>query len=281
MVLHHYGIMEPQYSSVKDWMASRPEVPRVVLIQRAGTRRIKNLDEVIDAIADTIGIKPLVVDTAKMTVEEQVRLLQNSPFHQSSLFPIMVVMPMALYGCGALCKQVRLSQSTDIMVMVHGGALGNVVFMPYGSVLLDIYPYNSPEAVQGDLIHAMRKSLSGMEILHSPFEVTDYRDVELKTGRLVSDCACPSGPSGNPRIKECAWNFFWRTSWVRVDRERFRHHMGQTLAMWRAHEYKPPLSQQEYVARWEETDRPWYHGNDRKICPEFIWKDRNEWWRVW
>jgi len=180
--------------------------------------------------------------------------------------------------------QVRLSHITDIMVMVHGGALGNVAFMPFGSVLVDIYPYNSPEAVQGDLIHAIRKSLSRMEIIHLPFEVTDHKDVELTTGQVVDHCMCPNEPLHNPRIKECAWNFFWRTASLHVNKMRFRDHMAQTLAMWKEHEYTPPMSQQDYVARWDGTRKPWYHNSSSitsGLCPEYLWADRNEWWRVW
>jgi len=73
MVLHHYRIQEPSFSTANEWKAHRNEVPRVTLVQRAKTRRIRNLEEVIDAIEDAMGVKPLVVEMTKLTVEEQVR----------------------------------------------------------------------------------------------------------------------------------------------------------------------------------------------------------------
>lgn len=38
-------------------------------------------------------------------------------------------------------KQVKVAYSTDVLVMVHGGALVHATWLPYGAMIFDIYPY--------------------------------------------------------------------------------------------------------------------------------------------
>ena len=38
-------------------------------------------------------------------------------------------------------EQMRLASAADVVVMVHGGALANVLWLPRGAMLVDIYPY--------------------------------------------------------------------------------------------------------------------------------------------
>jgi len=69
----------------------REAAPRVTIVQRSKTRRLRNLEDMVQIVRDEMGVEPRVVDMANMTVSEQV----------------------------------TASHNTDIMIMVHGGALLN------------------------------------------------------------------------------------------------------------------------------------------------------------
>lgn len=46
------------------------------------------------------------------------------------------------FGKLPIKEQVLTTMSTDILIMVHGGAYGNVIFLPHHAVVVDFYPYS-------------------------------------------------------------------------------------------------------------------------------------------
>jgi hypothetical protein len=123
--------------------------PRVTIVQRQGTRSTGNLEELILAVNATLGSVPRVVDTGRLSLVEQARA-----FH-----------------------------SSDVVILVHGAALVDALWLPFGAVVVDVYPYHMPVSFAGGLVHWLRAALSPLELLHEPFEIIDPGDQIQVTAR--------------------------------------------------------------------------------------------------
>eukprot|EP01041_Mallomonas_annulata_P003509 gene3509-6979_t len=71
-----------------------------------------------------------------------------------------------------LDEQIRSTFFTDVLVMVHGGALGNAMFLPPYATLIDIYPYTYPYHYNG-LVNWMQYALRDIPIAHAPFDIIE------------------------------------------------------------------------------------------------------------
>ena len=56
------------------------------------------------------------------------------------------------YAEMSLDDQYKTTYETDILIMVHGGALTNALYLPTGATLIDVYPYSFPYSLHGLVI---------------------------------------------------------------------------------------------------------------------------------
>lgn len=207
LVFKRFGINEEEKSSWKGRGAGAEAetAPRVTVVQRARTRRLRNLEAVVQIVREEVGVEPLVVDMANMTAVEQV----------------------------------TASHNTDVMIMVHGGALVNTMWLPRAALLIDIYPYAFPVRMQSAIVHWIRGALGGLGMGHHPFEVLEWEGQELLSGPITKNCTCEDD-SG------CQAHVFQSTKYVAVEAGRFREHMKQSLELWRDGRYRAPVGPAEF-----------------------------------
>ena len=204
LVFKRFGIKEEQGDP---WQSRDAEeaAPRVTVVQRAKTRRLRNLREVVQIVREEIGVEPVVVDMADMSAREQV----------------------------------MVAHDTDILIMVHGGALGSTMWLPRAALLIDIYPYVFPIGQQSGIVHWMRGTLGGLGLGHHPFQVLEWEGQELLSGPVKKNCTCLDDGG-------CQALVFGSTKYVNVEGGRFREHVTQGLELWRGGRYQEPLSPAEF-----------------------------------
>ncbi len=100
--------------------AKKTTLPRVTIVHRTGSRRFANLEEITSTMRLVLG------DGAK---PEHVRVVDFARLNFD--------------------QQYAISYATDILIMVHGGALANMLYLPAGATLIDIYPYSFTESLHG------------------------------------------------------------------------------------------------------------------------------------
>lgn len=216
--------------------------PVVTIVQREGGRRIANLPEVYQAIKTVTGVEPRVVD----------------------------------YGNLPITQQIALTMSTDVLVMVHGGALGHMLFMAHGALLVDVYPYNYPFQFHG-LVNWVRASLESVHISHAPFDVTRSSDMQYTDGALPEDCLCDA--SSRSSFYGCAIQCFYTAKSLTVDIQRFLPHFSSAISKWlNGSSYAQPLSRDNF--RSTHSLEPWYYASIRtrqgdKPPPMCLNKDGN------
>ena len=184
--------------------------PRVTIVQREKTRILANVADMAAAVLNITGTQPRMIDFAYMSVSEQI----------------------------------EVAHSTDIMIMVHGGALSSMLWMPYGSILVDIYPYGFRAASNSQLVHWARRAIAPWHIGHAPFQITDSRGQTLTSGPLPKGCTCIGGSCVPGEL-------FWHTVQIEVDVASFTRHLAAVLKQWRGGPdtkrtaYAPPLTKHE------------------------------------
>ena len=193
--------------------------PRVTLIQRSTTRRILNLEEVRSMIKSVMGVSPRVVDMSALSIKDQVLLTHN----------------------------------TDIFILVHGGAMANLLWLPPRALIIDIYPYGFPISYHSGIIHWIRKALLPViELGHMPFQIETAEGQELLTGPMVPGCVCRSIP--------CQIEVFRNSALINVDAMRFKEHLKEGLKAWKGGEreggrYEKPVTPDEFERRQVEIER--------------------------
>jgi hypothetical protein len=233
LALHRaLGDDAPVMTSCWDWESDRPHRdPRVTIVQRSNLRAIDNLGQLMRLVMRVTGTPPNVVDMAQPSVLEQIRIAYES----------------------------------DVIIMAHGGALAHLTWMAFGAVLIDIYPYNFPAQYGSALVHWVRRALPESELLHHPFEITEWGHGEYTWGRLEQDCVCP-GDFSTEEFRECSDRLFWHLLTIHVDSERFARHLETGIQAWRDHSVVTPPSRAEYE-RGNVGATPWYwNPNGGPIC---------------
>ena len=197
---------------------------RVTIVQRSGgTRHIRNVNDVIILVTDIFGTVPAVVDMSRYSVQDQIKISHNS----------------------------------DIIIMVHGGALVHILWLPPGALIIDIYPYGFAVQVHSGLIHSIRKSIEHVEILHEPFDVSVADQQVLTSGSLQDGCYVPSHQQGP---------IFWKTAAVHIDTKRFREHLVRAHRVWRTHAYVQPMTRSSFDQYMMHRHDPWYMHRNFSDC---------------
>jgi len=192
-VFHRFGIEEGvEETAHASTSTIGLGVPRVTLVQRSSTRRLQNLGEIVEALTAVSGASPRVVDMSNLSVREQV----------------------------------GLAHDTDIYVLVHGGALANLLWLPEGAMIVDIYPYGFYISHHSGIVHWIRKALEpGLGLGHHPFQVNSSEGQVLLDGPLPAGCVC--------RSLECQIHLFATVASITVAVDAFKNHMRDALRLWR------------------------------------------------
>eukprot|EP00667_Euglena_gracilis_P006903 EG_transcript_6969 len=225
--------------------------PRVTIVQRSKSRIIANLDGMVAkvngllAAHGPLSLEAKVVDFSKLPMRDQVEATMN----------------------------------TDLLVMVHGGAYGNVIFLPQHAVVVDIYPYGFLPALHGYVMNGIQLAAPSMKYGYRRVETNDSSTVVMTDGYcLPPNCAAMDTISPF-RLTKCLY----------VDLEAFAVHFAEVLRAWchavwgnkprseascvgsaaAAQEvYAPPPSTAEFNARTREV-RAQFKG-DPKSCDRHV-----------
>eukprot|EP01041_Mallomonas_annulata_P013856 gene13856-29487_t len=182
--------------------------PRIVIIQRSTTRIICNMNEIISTIQNITNITPLLIDYAEMTYDNQMQ----STFE------------------------------TDILIMVHGGGLGNVLYLPPFATLIEIYPYTYTHQIFS-LMNWVRYALRDIPIAHAPFDIIDPNAM-IYSPNNFSLPLCLHNPINS---KKSASILFWNVKYIKIDINRFHKLFRKELRKWHSRtNYVPPMTREVY-----------------------------------
>eukprot|EP00667_Euglena_gracilis_P008114 EG_transcript_8202 len=170
--------------------------PRVTVVQREGSRIFANLDEMVASINSILSLH-----NPARTARE-VRVVD--------------------FGQMPVRAQAAVAVATDVLVLVHGGALGNVLFLPRHAVVVDVYPYSFLSEVHGYVVNGIRIAMPSMHYGHRCVETNDSSTVVLKNER----CLAPNCASGDHNLP------FFVTRCLYVDLAAFAAHFALVLKAW-------------------------------------------------
>lgn len=196
----------------------------VIIINRAGSRRIHNVEELERALQLIKGVEVAVIDFASLTLD----------------------------------KQIQTTYAADFVIMVHGGGLGNVLFMQEGSTLIDVYPYNFPFSFHG-LVNWLRYSMLPVRVSHAPFDIirSDHMFYHDRK-QLPRDCYCDT--TSRLGFFNCGLLLcFYQAQSLIVDLERFIPHFTHALDQWRSQTgFERPMTMLEFRTKFNSLE-PWYY----------------------
>eukprot|EP00668_Euglena_longa_P021606 GGOE01026876.1.p1 GENE.GGOE01026876.1~~GGOE01026876.1.p1 ORF type:complete len:499 (+),score=79.41 GGOE01026876.1:46-1542(+) len=170
--------------------------PRVTFVQRFKTRVIANLEELVTRANDVLTAHCPATAMSKATVVDLDRM------------PII--------------SQVELASTTDILVLMHGGALGNALFLPPHAVVMDIYPYGFYSQLHGYIVNGIRLSMPSMRYGHRLVETNDSSTTVLQWGHCL-----PPRCNGLNTIDP-----FLKARCVHIDMEEFTAHFTKVIQAW-------------------------------------------------
>eukprot|EP00667_Euglena_gracilis_P019357 EG_transcript_20715 len=108
--------------------------PRVTVVQRGDTRQMANLAEVVSAVRNVLIAQ--YGSNASVTVLD--------------------------FGHMSVPAQMLAAFHTDLLIMVHGGVYGNLLFLPRHAIVIDIYPYGFYPEQHGYHSNGIRLSMPAM-----------------------------------------------------------------------------------------------------------------------
>eukprot|EP00668_Euglena_longa_P040641 GGOE01053513.1.p1 GENE.GGOE01053513.1~~GGOE01053513.1.p1 ORF type:complete len:608 (+),score=47.05 GGOE01053513.1:432-2255(+) len=170
--------------------------PRVTIVQRPAIRMITNVDELLSKVNGVLAT--LSTGTP----------VQNATVVDFSQLPVV--------------RQVEIAANTDILILVHGGALGNVMFLPPHAVVIDIYPYAFFAELHGYIMNGIRIAMPSMHYGHRRVETNDSSTVVLQDGLCMT-------PRCNAIMTVLP---FIMTRCIYVDVELFKTHFEEVLQAW-------------------------------------------------
>eukprot|EP01041_Mallomonas_annulata_P005649 gene5649-11399_t len=199
--------------------------PNVVIIQRWGKRYVSNLDDIVTVVAGITGETPSVVYYEELNLNEQI----------------------------------KLTFSTDILIMIHGGGLANSFYLPPYATLIDIYPFPFPYHMYG-LVNWMRYALRDIPIAHAPFDIIEPTHMTYHTNHSLPLCLPPVGYN-----YWTAFRFFWSVDSVVIDPIRFKSFFKIEYKKWHSKtNYITPMTRETFLNYSKSFKEPWYAHTVRK-----------------
>lgn len=210
-LVFHRNDIEPEEPDLASSRQRRP--PRVTLVQRSSTRVIRNLDAVVEKLTSVLGVPPQVVDMAHLSVLEQVTIAHN----------------------------------TDIYVLVHGGALANILWLPPGALVIDIYPHGFFVSHHSGIVHWIRKALEpAVAVGHLPFQLQTAEGQVLESGPLLPGCVC--------HTFECQIHVFITLAFLTMEVDRFEAHLKEALQLWQGGKYAASVTSAVFQKKQAKED---------------------------
>jgi hypothetical protein len=141
-------------------------------------------------------------------------------------------------------EQVEIAHSTDVLVMVHGGALVHSTWLPYGAMVMDIYPYGFWISKHSGIVHWMRNNLQDLYLGHHPMAVSSSAYHTQTNGMsFPDDCICTDN-------FDCGVAIFG--SLLRLDIPTFLSELNKAIESWRQQSYGAPMAQLEFI-EWSDS----------------------------
>ena len=200
---------------------------RILIVQRGGSRRMRNIDEIVEIVKSTSGVLPKVEDLGMLSIDEQIKLIYDS----------------------------------DIIIMMHGGALAHLMFMAEHAALVEFYPFSWPFEFHG-LVNWVRYSMSDVPIRHFPFDIRDPRHMFYRFGHLPL-CLCDT--SQRSSWYSCGVDLYWNLMEFEVHPGRFEEHFSIAWHKWDTiAPITPPVNKSEFKKFSLAMKEPSYHPFVRK-----------------
>eukprot|EP01041_Mallomonas_annulata_P007969 gene7969-16312_t len=160
-------------------------------------------------------------------------------------------------------EQIKTTYVTDILIMVHGGAVGNAIFLPPYATLIDIYPYTFPFHLNG-LVNWIRYALKDIPIAHASFDIINPNHMIFINNFTLPLCSHDK----SKRKIESAFTLFWLVERVFIDPERFQSHFRNVFKNWRSRtNYVPPMTKYDFKQYSTSYKEPWYFRYIKKSNP--------------
>ena len=216
---------------------------------------------------------------------EVVTIIQRNPNESRQLMNIQDIVSICnnIFGIGirnpcvvhyysqmSLDAQILQTYSSDVVICVHGGALGNLLFAKNRSTVIDIYPYSFPYSFHG-LMNWIRYSLSSSIVIgHSPFEIIKAEDMFFRNRSSISPLTpCLCNTTTRLTWFKCGFGkMFYRSAGMTVNYTHFSSHITSTLAVWKLRQSypsvnhsldSPPISKGEFKRYSTSFNEPWYY----------------------
>ena len=201
---------------------------KVLIVQRGGTRRIRNIGQLVDAIKKIQGIRPLVQDLQKLSIDEQIKLVHDA----------------------------------DMVIMIHGGAIGHVLFMASHSSLFEFYPYSWPYEFHG-LVNWVRFSMLDVPIRHHTFDIYDPRQM-IYRGKRLGICVCNT--TTRSEWYRCGVRLYYLLGQFEVEIQRFHRLYSIAHKQWKnVSPITPPMDKNAFKNWTLNMTEPSYYGYVRQI----------------
>jgi len=234
-----------------------PKVKLVTIIQRSNqeSRHLINLSDIVSSCISIFGVVKSVSGVVTSTCV------------------------VKYYNEMTLDDQIRQTFMSDVIICVHGGALGNMLFAKNRSTLIDIYPYSFPYSFHG-LVNWIRYSMMESIIInHSPFEIDNAQDMYFRN--KSSSVVAPLTPCLCNTTTRLSWfkcgfgKMFYRSAGMTVNIPQFTSHLSSALELWKLRQTRPvvdltkdapPISKSEFKKFSLAQVEPWYYP---KVRAEF------------
>eukprot|EP01041_Mallomonas_annulata_P005648 gene5648-11392_t len=198
----------------------RNKQPKILIIQRKGRREISNMKDILQIISSITGKK------------------HNCIYYENY----------------TLTEQIKLTFSTDILIMIHGGGLANAFYLPPYATLIDIYPYTYPYHMYG-LVNWMRYALRDVPIAHAPFDIIEPTHMTYCQNHTLPLCIMPAGLD-----YWHSFTFFWHVDRVIIDPIRFKSFFKLEYKKWHSKtNYITPMTRETFLNYSKSFKEPWYN----------------------
>ncbi|KAI9011841.1 hypothetical protein DFJ74DRAFT_772124 [Hyaloraphidium curvatum] len=142
--------------------------------------------------------------------------------------------------------QVRLAAQTDLLVLVHGAALGHLLFLPPFSAVLEVYPHAVPAEHHG-LVQGILSSLApAVPLSHFPLQIRGAEGQLTHWGPLPANCTCPD--------EWCEARTLWNTVAVAPDPREFARRAAEAADAWRRGLASVPRTAGEQARYWADVE---------------------------
>lgn len=213
-------------------------VPKVLIVQRGSTRRIRNIIQLVDLITKIHGTQPRVQDLQKLCIDDQIKLVHDA----------------------------------DIVIMIHGGAVGHMLFMASHASLFEFYPYSWPYEYHG-LVNWVRHSMIDIPIRHHTFDIRDPRHMYYR-GKRLGLCVCDT--STRSLWYNCGVRLYYLLGQFEVEIHRFQEHFSIALKHWEMRRpIEPPMDKSTFKNFTLRMKEPVYYPYVRYLYSKSAASKRN------